>query len=256
MLMTNILTMKISPAGQASYTIDLDVKKVGCSRNAARDLEATNIWLEEIRAGGYQVHPAAGICFRSRYLLTNEDMIEVQGPQTSGEIEFVAAIHQGEAFISVGSDHNDRSLGELWTSMLGKVYDTAKTKQMVPAVVAGEAWPYEDVKGHWDDIVLKSSVTASGRRVPYQEYRLADLLDLEYYLGRCSWFNENGSVLLGGSSGLLPSVPENVYQGQSSFQDVIFPHDFHMEMVDPVLGRTIAHSYTVSSLEDTGSLSL
>ena len=256
MLMKNILTMNISPAKKESYSIDVDVKKVGCSRNAGRDLEATNAWLEGIRARGYEIHPAAGICFRSRYLITNEEAIEVQGPQTPGEVEFVAAVHQGDVVISVGSDHNDRSLGELWTAMLGKVYDTAKSKQMVPAVVAREAWPYEDVRGHWDDIVLKSYVTISDRRIPYQEYRLADLLDLEYYRGRCSWFEENGSILLGGSGGLLPSVPENVYQGQSSLQDVIFPHDFHIEMFDPVLGRTIAHSYTVSPLEDPGSLSL
>ncbi len=256
MLMKNILSLHVSSVKTGPYSIEVEVKKIGCSRHAGRNLESTNEFLNEIRAKGYQIHQAAGICFRSRYLVTNEQTIEVQGPQTSGEVEFVAAVHEGDVFVSVGSDHNDRSVEELWTAMLGKVYDTAKSKQMAPAVVAGEAWPYDDVKGHWDDIVLKSYVTASGQRVPYQEFRLGDLFDLEHYLGRCSWLREDGSILLGGSGSVLPSVPQHIYKGQSPLQDVTFPCDFHFEMFDPVLDRTIAHSYTVLSLEASGSLSL
>lgn len=256
MLMKYNLTMSVSQAAREPYSIDVGVKRVGCSRNAARDTAGTNAWLDGVRAKGYRVHLAAGVCFRSRYLVTNEATIEVQGPQTSGEVEFVAIAHKGEIYVSVGSDHNDRSLGELWTAMLGKVYDSAKSKQMAPAVVAGDAWHYHDVRGHWDELVLKSTITVSDRRTPYQEFRLAELLDLEYYLNRCSWLREDGSMLFGGSGGILPSVPENVYQGQSSLRDVVFPCDFHIEMLDPVLGRAIAHSYTVLSLEPAGSLSL
>ena len=256
MLLKNSLTMNVALKEGAPYSIDFEVRKIGCSRNAGRDLQATNTGLDKIRAKGYNVHRAAGVCFRSRYLITNEAAIEVQGPQTSGEVEFVALVHDGEAFISVGSDHNDRSLGELWTPMLGKVFDSAKTKQMVPAVVAREAWRYEDIRDHWDEIVLRSSITVGGQRVPYQEFRLTNLLDLEYYLNRYSWLGEDGSVLLGGSSDLLSSVPEEIFQGQTTLDGVVFPNDFHIEMQDPVLSKTIAHSYTVHSLEDPGSLSL
>ena len=180
----------------------------------------------------------------------------MQGPQTSGEVEFVAMRHASNIYVSVGSDHNDRSLGELWTAMLGRINDTAKTKQMVPAVVAKDAWLYDDVRDHWDQIVLKSFVTVSNQRVPYQEYKLEDLLDLEHYLNHASWFEEGGSVLLGGSKGILPTVPENVYQGQATSEDVIFPADFHFEMFDPVLNRKVSHGYGVISLEEEGSLSL
>ncbi|MAE67461.1 MAG: hypothetical protein CMJ18_24640 [Phycisphaeraceae bacterium] len=91
-----------------------------------------------------------------------------------------------------------------------------------------------------------------GRRA----FSLAELLDQEYYLRRCSWLNEDGAVLLGGSSGTLPTVPKHVFQGQASLENVTFPHDFHIELNDPVLDRAIAHSYTVHSLEESGSLSL
>jgi hypothetical protein len=168
MLLKNVLTMHVHPKGRASYPVEIDVRRVGCSRNASRNVETTERFLEETRSKGYQVHGAAAVCFRSRYLLTNEDVIEVQGPHTSGEVEFVALRHGGNFYISVGSDHNDRSLEALWTAMLGKVYDTAKTKQMVPAAVAKDAWLYDDVRDHWDEIVLKSFVTVSDRRVLYQ----------------------------------------------------------------------------------------
>ena len=258
MLMTNVLTMQIHPKDGASYPVDVSVTRVGCSRYASRDVEATERYLKEVRSNGYLVHeaPAAGICFRSRYLLTNEDTIEVQGPQTTGEVEFVAIRHGGSIYVSVGSDHNDRSLNELWTSMLGKISDTAKTKQMVPAVVARDAWLYGDVKDHWDEIVLKSFVTASGRRVPYQEFKLGDLLDLEYYVESASWFQGDGSVLLGGSGGMVPDMPDHIYQGQVRFEGVTFPGDFHFEMLDPVLNRSLSHGYDVVSLEEPGSRSL
>jgi len=256
MLMNNTLVMTARPYGRPSHHIEVDVKKVGCSRNASRDTLTTKDHLAGIRSRGYQVHGAAGVCFRSRYLITNEDAIEVQGAQTSGEVEFVAVRQAGHIFISVGSDHNDRSLEELWTTMLGKVFDTAKSKQMAPAVVAKDAWLHEDVRDHWDKIVLRSFVTVSGRSIPYQEFTLAALLDLGFYLQNEPWFQQDGSVLLGGTGGTLPVVPEDIYKGQRSLRNVSFPCDFRFEMYDPVLKRTIAHSYKVISLEEPGSLSL
>ena len=256
MLMVNVLPLTLLPAGGTPREIEVGVKRVGCSRNASRDVEATRTSVEETRARGFQMHPPAGVCFRSRYLLTNEDAIEVQGPQTSGEAEFVALRHGGEIYVSVGSDHNDRSLEELWTEMLGKVFDTAKSKQMVPAVVAREAWPYVEVRDHWDQLIVRSYVTVAGERIPYQDYTLSELLDLEYYLDRCEWMREDGSVLLGGSGSQVPTVPESVFQGQTSMEGVTFPPDFQFEMVDPVLDRTIAHAYDILPLEEPGSLSL
>lgn len=256
MLMTNVLTMQIHPRDGASYPVEVSVTRVGCSRNASRDMAATERYLEEVRSNGYLMHEAAGICFKSRCLLTNEDAIEVQGPQTTGEAELVAIRHEGSIYVAPGSDHNDRSLGEMWTSMLGRIADTAKSKQMVPAVVARDAWLYDDVKNHWDEIVIKSFVTVSGQKTPYQEFKLGSMLDLEYYLGKESWLQEDGSVLLGGAGSIVPSLPKNVYQGQSSFEGVIFPTDFHVEMTDPVLDKSISHCYEVFSLEESDSLSL
>ena len=256
MLQTNIVQMNVHSARDEPFTVAVDVKKVGCSRHASRDVARTNRMLEEVRARGYRIHDPVGVCFRSRYLLTNEDAIEVQGSQTSGEVEFAAIVHDGRIFITAASDHNDRTLEESWTATLGKIFDTAKSKQMVPAVVAGDAWPYDEVKDHWDQLRLKSHVTASGRKIPYQDFALGELMNLEYYLNHCPWLKADGSVLLGGSSAILPDVPKHVFQFQSTFEDVTFPNDFHIELVDPVLGRTIRHAYEICSIESPGSLSL
>jgi len=256
MLMKNNLPLQIYPVGNESYSINIEVKKLGCSRHAARDIDSTNRLLDEIRGTGYQIHPAAGICLKSRYLITGEEEIEVQGSQTSGEVEFVVIADKGEIYISVGSDHNDRTLEKLWTSMLGKIFDTAKSKQMVPTVVASEAWLYDDIKGHWNTLVLKSFITESGREIAYQEFGLEELLDPDYYLDQYSWLKEDGSILLSGSGDVLPSVPPHIYQGQSTLREVTFPSDFHIEIYDPVLERSISHTYTVSSLEKEGALSL
>ena len=256
MLMKNVVPLRVQPVQAAEFPIDVEVAKIGCSRHAARELEATEAQIDDRRSKGYRMHPPAGICFRSRYLLTSEPQVEVQGAQTSGEVEFVAVRHGGEIFVTVGSDHNDRSIEDMSTEMLGKVYDSAKLKQLAPAALGSEAWLYEDVRDHWDDLILRSSITCSGERVPYQEFTLLDLLDLTYYLDRCPWLEEEGAVLFGGSSAVLPSVPESVYKGQAKMEDVYFPPDFHCEIFDLVLDRVLTHSYEILALEEPGSFGL
>ncbi len=258
MLMTNTLDLRVHPREGLGYDVNFTVSRLGCSRYAARDVESTSKMLEKVRSDGYSIHEGrgSGICFKSRYLLTNEDAIEVQGQQTSGEVEFVAIRHADEILISVGSDHNDRSLEKMWTAMLGKIFDTAKSKQMVPAVIAKDAWLYRDIKDHWDQIVVKSFVTVSNEKKLYQQLSLRDMLHMDYYLDKTKWFVENGSVLFGGSGGMSTDLPGILYQGQSTVQDVIFPSDFYFEMYDPVLGRTINHGYEVIPLEDPESKSL
>lgn len=209
-----------------------------------------------MRAEGYSMHGNPSVCRKSRYLLTNEEEIEVQGPQTSGEVEYVAIFDRGEIFVTVGSDHNDRTLFNMWTDALGKVYDTAKSKQMCPAVVAGDAWGYEDVKDHWDELNLKSFVTISGSKIPFQDFKLNELVDLEYHLRVNPSLRSDGTVLFGGSSGYLSSVPSNVFSGQSSLRGIEFPPDFSFELIDPVQKRKISHSYSITALEEVGSLSL
>ncbi len=255
-LMKNIVRFTVRSKDSRPFGIKVDVKRVGCSRHASRDVTAIEAQLAAMRAKGFQAHGPAGVCFRSRYLLTSEEEIEVQGAQTSGEVEFVAVRHGGAFYVTAGSDHNDRSIEKMETAMLGRVFDTAKSKQMVPAVVAPDAWPYDDVKDHWDELVMRSYVTFAGKRVPYQHFKLAALRDLPYYVKVCPWLQEEGAVLLGGSGPIVPGLPKDLFQFQQSMEGVFFPTDFQMELHDPVLKRTITHAYRVNTLEPPGSKSL
>jgi hypothetical protein len=256
LLLENLLNFTIFEKDGSTSSRSLKVEKLLLGRNTSRDIEGTRQSLDACRADGYSVHGNPNVCRKSRYLLTNEDQIEVQGSQTSGEVEYVAMFDDGEIFISVGSDHNDRTLLDMWSSALGKVYDSAKSKQMCPAVIARNAWRYEDVRDHWDQLNLKSFVTVEGSKIPFQDFRLSDLVNLEYHLKGDSSIREKGTVLFGGSSGTVATVPETVFKGQSSIQGLFFPVDFSIELDDPILKRKISHSYQISSLEKPGSLSL
>jgi len=256
LLKENRVEFEVLEKDGTTFVRSVNVKKLFLGRNTSRNIEGTKESLDALRAEGYSVHGNPNVCTKSRYLLTNEDSIEVQGPQTSGEVEYVAIFSGGDIFISVGSDHNDRSLYYLWTQALGKVADTAKSKQMCPAVIAKSAWRYEDVKDHWDQLNLKSFVTVAGSRVPYQDFTLTHLVALDYHLQTNPSLREDGTVIYGGSSQMLANIPSNVFQGQSSIQGLTFPPDFSFELVDPVLKRKISHSYSITSLEEVGSLSL
>ena len=115
---------------------------------------------------------------------------------------------------------------------------------------------YEDIKSHWDKLIVSSKVTFSNKLVLYQQYKLSQLLDVQYYIHNENWILQEGSVLLGGSGPLVDNIPDKVYKGQKDLEGVDFPKDFHIEITDPVLNRSISHKYDVVSLEPDDSLSL
>jgi hypothetical protein len=255
-LTENRITFTLREGDGSTTKRTVDVKKLCLGRHCSRDIGGTRRVLDGIREEGYTVHGNPNICRKSRYLLTQEPIIEVQGNHTSGEVEYVAIMDGGETLISVGSDHNDRSLTKMWTGTLGKIYDTAKCKQMAPAVIAKEAWRYEDIMDHWDQLNLRSHVTLSGERIPYQDFKLSELVTLDNHLRKDPWLKEDGVALLGGSSSTLPGLPPELFQFQTNTQNLVYPTDFHFEIHDPVLNRTIKHSYTTQTLEEPGSKSL
>ena len=254
-LLENSLTFNVKNIDGSEQTSIVDVSRALFARHTSRDTATTTRILDGVRDEGYHAHLNPSICGKSRYLLTQEDAIEVQGRHTSGEVEIVAITGSSGLLISVGSDHNDRSLEYMWTEALGKIFDSAKSKQMVPAVVAREAWRYEDVEAHWDRLVLRSYVTVDGSEIPYQEFELEKLIHLETHLVE-DRMRDVGSVLFGGTASPLPTVPANVFQFGRVTEDTVFPLNFRFEVYDPIVDRTIPHGYEVRPIEEIGSLSL
>ena len=237
-LLENAIDLNVRAKDGTASSRSVIVRKLCFGRYCGRDPASSTRWLETKRLEGFAVHAAPDICRTSSFLLTNDYAIEVQGPRTYGEVEIVAIIDKGEVLISVGSDHDDVSLETMWTETLGKVYDSAKTKQMCPSVIASDAWLYADIRDHWNELGLRSWVTLEGERALYQDFVLGRLMDLEYHFQSSPWLREDGVVFFGGSAVSLPDMPSNAHAP-----------DFHLEAHDPVLNRTISHSYEVRCLD-------
>jgi hypothetical protein len=208
--------------------VAFELTRLANARYTGRDRQKWRDWLDQKRREGYTGMPLENpsICFTSRYLLTTGDAIEVQGGRTSGEVEFVV-FRQGEKlFVTVGSDHCDRS------SMADRFED--KPKQMCPRVISNRAWRYEDVKGHWDALILRSWVVKDGKRTLYQDSPVCTQCSVEELFEAEPLIRTDGVVLMGGTVDEL--------------MDPVFEDEFQMELLDPVLQRSIRHRYTIGVL--------
>ncbi|NMI01450.1 DUF2848 family protein [Pseudonocardia acidicola] len=97
-------------------------------------------------------------------LLTTAAVVEVDGAETSGEVEPVLVRHAGRFHLAVGSDHTDRRLER---------EDIPRSKAACPKPLSRivVALPEDLSEIRWDDIAAQSSVDDT----PYQRGTLAAL---------------------------------------------------------------------------------
>jgi hypothetical protein len=222
----------------------IEIGAVAGARYASRDVTGTRRKLDELLADRKSATRTNPSIFRiGRYLLTQSGEFEVQGPLTGSEAEVVAIRQGDEILISVGSDQCDRELDPLFQD---------KPKQMCPHPVAHTAWPYPEVRAHWDCLELYSQVTVAGHVIPVQRSALAELVELEYLLAMAEVMS-------------LPD-PLFLYCGTVSFlaSAAVAAREFHLpeqtalgvgdrslvRLHDPVLQRTIEHQFRAVPLGD------
>ncbi len=164
-----------------------------------------------------------------RHLIATDSWIEVRDGATSGEVEYVLLFDSEHLWVTVGSDHTDRVIERV---------DIAKSKQLYPNVIASAAWPYDEVRDHWDTLELACWVEVQGRFELYQQDRLAALRSAETWLGpmRERHLLEPGTVLFSGS---VATISGNLVYGDA----------YQFRLTDPVLGRTLEHGYRVVHLD-------
>ena len=217
-----------------------EVGSVAGARFTARDVEGLRKQMDEqlAREGHFSsatfTNPSI---FRiARYLLTQDTEFEVQGTMTGGEGEVVAIRDGGEVFISVGSDQCDRELDPIFPD---------KPKQMCPHPVATTAWPYAEVRDHWDQLRIQSTVTTQGHAVPLQDSPLDALVTLDYLLDLSTVIPlPDAAVLFCGSSPFLDSAEDAVKEHSlSPFTTWGVGDAFSVRLYDPVLERAIEHSF-------------
>tara|TARA_B100000809_G_scaffold257118_1_gene298147 strand:+ start:768 stop:1553 length:786 start_codon:yes stop_codon:yes gene_type:complete len=223
---------------------------IGCvagARFASRDMEGMRKALDEqiAREGRYSgasmTNPSIFRITRDR--LTQSDTFEVQGAHTGGEVEIVAIRTAEEVLISVGSDQCDRELDPLFPD---------KPKQMCPHPMAKIAWPYEEVRDHWDELKVYSEVSRNGQTITLQDSTLSTLVSLEYLLSMDVVKNlPDPMFLYCGTANFLPSAAEQVEKLDLPEMTCHGVGDsFLVRLTDPVLGRTIEHQYSAIPVGD------
>jgi hypothetical protein len=177
--------------------------------------------LEEIGVRPPKTTPIFYRVAASLFVFSKE--IQVSGPDTSGEVEFVLRKQDNELFVHVGSDHTDRKAETIGVTL---------SKQLCAKPVSNESWRYEEVKPHWEKLVLRS--WSDGEL--YQEGPVTAMRSPEDLLGR------------------YPLKPHwAMFCGTLAAKGGIRPGKvFRMELEDPVRKRKLAHEYRVTVLPVEG----
>jgi hypothetical protein len=189
-----------------------------------RDEAALRRHIRELEEIGVKPPKATPIFYRvSANLFTTESEIQVSGPDTSGEVEFVL-IQEAELRVAVGSDHTDRKAETIGVSL---------SKQLCAKPVSSESWRYDEVKPHWEKLVLRS--WADGEL--YQEGPVTAMRSPEDLLQRYGGLKSGWAMFCGtlaAKGGIRPA------------------ERFAMELDDPVLKRKLKHEYRVKVLPVEG----
>ena len=194
-----------------------------------RDEAALQKHIRELEALGVKAPKTTPIFYRvSNRLITTEGSIQVSGPDTSGEVEFVLLSKPDGLWVTVGSDHTDRKAETINVSL---------SKQLCAKPVAKDAWRYDEVKPHWERLTLRSWIPEGGKEVLYQEGQVSAMRSPEDLFSKYrplppGWAMFGGTFAARG--GIRPAPR------------------FIMELEDPVLKRRIRHEYRIDVLPVEG----
>ena len=204
--------------------IDLNIDHLYVAGWTGRDNKAVQHHIDELAALGISPPSQVPLYYRvSNALLTQDNVIEVLGEGTSGEVEPLLVQKDDQIWIGLASDHTDREL---------EAYSVAASKQICLKPTAAELWKYDEVKDDLDDLMLRCSIKEGGEWVNYQQGQLSNIRPLAELMS-ASGFGE-GSAMLCGTLGAIGGVrPASEYR---------------MELEDSKRNRRITLDYTVRKL--------
>lgn len=195
---------------------------------AARDEAAVQHHIEELAALGVPPPSSVPVYYRAAAAnLTQATILDVLGPDSSGEVEPVLLSCADGLWLGLGSDHTDRK---------AEASGIALSKQLCGKPVGTALWRFEEVEAHWDALMLSAHATIDGVEVLYQQGALAALRHPRDLMQR----RPGGPLLppgtlmfcgtLGAIGGIRPATR------------------FRMTLNDPMLGRTLRHAYDIRDL--------
>lgn len=197
-----------------------------------RERAAVEAHLEELGELGVPVPRRVPLFFEvDPALLTTASRIQVGGSFTSGEVEPVVLVHDGQRLLTVGSDHTDRHVERR---------SIEESKRACPKVIAGEVLPLASIRD-LDDLELAS--WSGGDASPYQQGRMDQLLSLEQIVGE---LESDGFELGEGDVLFLGTLP--VLDGELHAST-----RFRMRLRDPVTGSAVEAEYEIGVDGSEGS---
>jgi hypothetical protein len=190
-----------------------------------RDEQALRKHIRELEEIGVKPPKSTPIFYRvAASLFCNSEEIQVSGPDTSGEVEFVLIKTEGDLRVAVGSDHTDRKAETVGVTL---------SKQLCAKPVSAASWRYAEVKPHWEQLILRA--WSDGEL--YQEGPVTAMRTPEDLLQRYGKLGAGHAMFCGtlaAKGGIRPAAR------------------FRMELEDPVLKRKLNHEYAIKVLPVEG----
>ena len=204
-----------------------EVNRLTIAGWAGRDQAAIEHHIAELAELGVK-RPSTTPCFYrlGAELLTQAGQIDVVGVKSSGEAECVLVQTDQGLLVTVGSDHTDREV---------EAYGVTVSKQVCPKPLARDAWRFEDVSAHWDQLELRAYAVVNGERRVYQQGSVASLLPAADLLGRAPL--AQGAAMFCGTLAVQGGIV-GMADGDA----------LELELHDPILNRTLRHAYSVRAL--------
>ncbi|SFQ01321.1 Protein of unknown function [Bradyrhizobium sp. Ghvi] len=208
--------------------VGIEIESLVIAGWAGRDAAAIEHHIEELATLGVPRPSTTPLYYRvAAQTLTQQCRLTVLGPDSSGEVEPVIVAMADGLWVGVGSDHTDRK---------AEASGIALSKQLCGKPVGPWLWSYADVEGHWDELLLRSWATIDGERVLYQESPVSSLRTPRDLVRRYTGTDmlAAGTLMFCGTPGAIGGIRRGTR--------------FEMELKDPVLSRSLTHSYDVDVL--------
>ncbi len=211
--------------------VSFEIKGAILCGYTGRDQSAVKRHIEELKKEGVKPPPSVPTFYpKPPQGIALEGGMDVEGQETSGEVEYVLLANPKGIWVGLGSDHTDRELERL---------DILKSKQVCPTILSHSLWMYEELGDHWDKIEIRSWATKAGKKILYQESTLATILPPEELI-RLVQQKVRGSL-----EGIA------IYSGTPPLKTdgIIFADRFEGELYDPILKRKLTLHYSIHTLD-------
>jgi hypothetical protein len=208
--------------------VSIDIDQLVIAGWAGRNMAAIEHHIEELAALGIPRPSTTPLYYRvAAQTLTQAKQLTVLGPDSSGEVEPVVVSMADGLWIGIGSDHTDRK---------AEAQGIALSKQLCGKPVGSQLWSYAEIESHWDELKIRSWAVIDGERVLYQDSPISSLRTPHDLIRRYTGADtlQAGTLMFCGTPGAIGGIRPGTR--------------FEMQILDPVLNRSLEHAYDIDSL--------